>query len=189
MRVPPVQLQQSASPELAGGPESGGTSDPGGRLELGQTPEQEGLEDFISGSPTPLILPLLGRGIPHQRRATRPAGSVGHGVLNVKRAQRPVKICRSPTLQLPHQKFFCHRRATRRLPTLISRRRRAIHRHRTTVVRCLLLCGLGSECSLESNFHGRRNGEVLGRTRARTRALNEAATGLVSMFVSMKRTN
>ena len=81
--VPPVQLQQSASPELAGAPEPGGTSEPGrksesvGTSELGEKPEPGGLDDFDSGPPTPL--PFLGRGILHQRRVTPPAGSVGHG--------------------------------------------------------------------------------------------------------------
>ena len=43
----------------------------------GETPEPGGLDDFDSGPPTPL--PLLGREVPHQRRATPPAGSVGYG--------------------------------------------------------------------------------------------------------------
>ena len=77
MVVPPVQPQQPASPELGGAPELGGTSEPGGASELGNTPDPGGLDYFDSGPPTPL--PLLGRGIPHQRRVTSPAGSVGYG--------------------------------------------------------------------------------------------------------------
>ena len=68
MVMPPVHLQQPALPELGGVPEPGGTSEPGGASELGETPEPGGLDDFDSGPPTPL--PLLGRGIHHQRRAS-----------------------------------------------------------------------------------------------------------------------
>ena len=75
MVVPPVQLQQPASPELGGAPELGGTSEPGGASELGETPEPGGLDDFDSGPPT--SVPLLKRGILHQRRVTLPAGSEG----------------------------------------------------------------------------------------------------------------
>ena len=60
MVVPPVQLQQPASPELGGAPELGETSEPGRASELGETPELGGLDDFDSGLPTPL--PLLGGG-------------------------------------------------------------------------------------------------------------------------------
>ena len=56
--VPPVQHQQPASG-------------------LGVTPKRGGLDDFDSGPPT--ALPLLGRVIPHQRRATPSAGSVRYG--------------------------------------------------------------------------------------------------------------
>ena len=77
MEVPPVQLQQSASPELAGAPESGGTSEPGVTSELRETPEPKGLDKYDSGPPTPLR--VLGRGIPHERPAKIQAGSVGHG--------------------------------------------------------------------------------------------------------------
>ena len=77
MVVPPVQLQQPASPKMGGAPELEGTSEPGGASELGETPEPGGLDDFDSGPPIPL--PLLGRGIPHQRRVTPPAGSEGYG--------------------------------------------------------------------------------------------------------------
>ena len=68
MVVPPVQRQQPASTELGRAPELGGTSEPGGASELRETPEPGGLDDFDSGPPTPL--PLLGRGIHHQRRAS-----------------------------------------------------------------------------------------------------------------------
>ena len=71
-----MQLQQPASPELGGAPELKGTSEPGGALELGETPQPGGLDDFDSGPLTPL--PPLGTEIPHQRRATPPAGSVGY---------------------------------------------------------------------------------------------------------------
>ena len=70
MVVPPVQLRQLASPELGGASELGGMSEPGGASEVGQTSESEGLDDFNSGPPTPL--PMLERGIPHQRRLTPP---------------------------------------------------------------------------------------------------------------------
>ena len=49
IEVLPVQLQQSASPELAGAPEQGGTS------EVGETPEPRGERRSVSGEnlPTP----------------------------------------------------------------------------------------------------------------------------------------
>ena len=62
MEMPPVQLQQSASPESSGALESRGTSHPGGTSELGETPGPGGLDDVDSGPPTPL--PLVRRGIP-----------------------------------------------------------------------------------------------------------------------------
>ena len=75
--MPPVPLQQWASPEVASGPEPGGTSERGGRSELGETTESGGLEHIDSAPPT--VWSLLGRGIPHQRRTTGPAGNAGHG--------------------------------------------------------------------------------------------------------------
>ena len=75
--VPPVQLQQLASLELAGAPELGGTSKQGGASELGETAEPGGLDDFDSGPST--RLPMLGRGTPHQPRVASPAGSVDNG--------------------------------------------------------------------------------------------------------------
>ena len=77
MVAPPVQLQKPALPGLGGAPELGGTSEPGRASVLGETPEPGGLNDFDSGTATPM--PLLGRGISHQRRATPPAGSEGYG--------------------------------------------------------------------------------------------------------------
>ena len=62
MVVPPVQLQQPASPEVAGAPEMRTTSEQGGAPELEETPESWRLDYFDSGPPTPL--PLLGRGSP-----------------------------------------------------------------------------------------------------------------------------
>ena len=72
MEVPPVQLQQLASPELAKVPELGGTSGQGGASELGETAKPGGLADFDSGPAT--RLPMLERGIPHQPRVALPAG-------------------------------------------------------------------------------------------------------------------
>ena len=98
----------------------------------------------------------------------------------VKGVQWAVKICRPPTLQLPHQMFICRRRTTRRLPTATSRYRGATSssdesRPESTIVRT-------AERQLVSSFLGRRDGEGQGRTRAQTRALNQDAAGLVSMF-------
>ena len=64
MEVPLVQLQQLASPKLAGVPELGGTLEQGGASELGETAEPGGLDNFDSGPET--RLPMLGRVIPHQ---------------------------------------------------------------------------------------------------------------------------
>lgn len=58
MVVPPVQLQQPASPKLAGALELGGTSLPGGTSELGETPGPRGLDDL--GAAAPIPLPQLG---------------------------------------------------------------------------------------------------------------------------------
>ena len=77
MEVPPVQLQQLASPELAGVPALGRTSEQGGESELGETAEPGGIDDFDSGPAN--RLPMLGRGIPHQPQVASPAGSVGNG--------------------------------------------------------------------------------------------------------------
>ena len=76
MVVPPEQLQQPASPELGEAPETGGTFEPGGASDLGETPVPGGLDDFDSAPRSPL--PLLGREISHQRRVTPPVGSVGY---------------------------------------------------------------------------------------------------------------
>ena len=73
-------------------------------MELGETPEPGGLDGFDAGPPTPL--PLLGRGIPHQRRATLPAGSVGHGGQYERGSVCAVKTCRSSTRQLPTRYMF-----------------------------------------------------------------------------------
>ena len=100
--VPPVQLQQLATPELTGAPERGGTSEQGGTSELGETTEQGGLDDFDSGPAT--RLPMLRRGIRHQPRVASPAGSVG----NVGGVLLTVLICRPLTLQLPRQVIICH---------------------------------------------------------------------------------
>ena len=77
MKVPPVQLQQLVSPELAGAPELEGTLEQRGASELGETAETGGLDYFDSGPAT--RLPMLGRGIPHQPRVASPAESVGNG--------------------------------------------------------------------------------------------------------------
>ena len=77
MEVPPVQLQQLTSPELAGAPELEGTSEQGGASGQGETAEPGGLDDFDSGPAT--RLPVPGRGIPHQPRVASPSGCVGNG--------------------------------------------------------------------------------------------------------------
>ena len=77
MKMPPVQLQQLASPELAGVPELGETLEQGRASELGDTAESGGLDVLDSGPAT--LLPILGREIPHQPRVASPAGSVGNG--------------------------------------------------------------------------------------------------------------
>ena len=77
MVMPPVQLPQPASPELGGTPELGGASALGEASKLGETPAPGGLDNSDSGPPT--TLPLLGRKIPHHRRVTPPAASVGYG--------------------------------------------------------------------------------------------------------------
>ena len=78
MKVLPVKLQQSASPELAGGPEPIGSSDLGGISELGETPEPGGLEGF-SIQVHRLHCHFWAGEAPHQRQKTLQAGSVGHG--------------------------------------------------------------------------------------------------------------
>ena len=77
MEVPPVHLQQLASPELAGVPEFGRTSKQAGASGLGETAEPGRLDDFDSGPAT--RLPTLGREIPHHSRVAFSAGSVGNG--------------------------------------------------------------------------------------------------------------
>ena len=77
MEVPPVQVKQSASSQLAGASELGGTSQPAWTSEVSEAPDQRGLDDFDSDPQT--RLPLLRRGIPHQRRVTVPAKSADQG--------------------------------------------------------------------------------------------------------------
>ena len=70
-----MQLQQGASPELAGVAELGGTSENGGASEMGETSDQGGRDDFDSGPAT--RLPMLGREIPHQPRVAFSGGECG----------------------------------------------------------------------------------------------------------------
>ena len=104
--VPPVQLQQPASPKMGGAPELEGTSEPGGASELGETPEPGGLDGFDSGPPSPL--PLLGRGIPHHGRVTHPAGSAGYGGEGARGYVGGEYLSASDTT-LPHQVFIRRR--------------------------------------------------------------------------------
>ena len=63
VKASPPQLWLPSSSELGGAPELEEASEPGG------------MDDFDSAQPTPL--PLLGRGISHQRHAASPAASEG----------------------------------------------------------------------------------------------------------------
>lgn len=74
MVVPPVQVQEPASPKTAKALKLGMTSQAGGTSALGEVPVTGGLDDCDPNPPIPL--PLLGKGIAHQRRMTFPAKGV-----------------------------------------------------------------------------------------------------------------
>ena len=178
IEVPPVQLQQSAWPEVAGAPEPERTSEPGGPSEPGETPEPGGLNDLDSGPLTPL--PLLRKETPHQRRATPSARSVGHGGKGERGSVGGENLRAPDTATAPQYVYLLTERnetsahgdiSVEASETSSSGESRPV----PTMVRT-------AERQLESNFLGPGNGEELGRTRAQTRALDREAAGLVSMF-------
>ena len=182
MVMPPVHLQQPALPELGGVPEPGGTSEPGGASELGETPEPGGLDDFDSGPPTPL--PLMGRGIPHQRRVTPPAGIAVYGGEgergSVGRENLPTPDTTTASSGVYSPSVSSELSADGDLSAEGSETSSSDESSPVpTMVRT-------AARQLESHLCDSRVGDELGRTRAQTRALNQEAAGLVSMFGPMK---
>ena len=175
MEVPPVQLQQLASPELAGAPELGGTSEQGEASELGETAELGGLDDFDSGPAT--RLPMLGRGIPHQPRVASPAGSVGNGGQGERGSVNGVNMPPPDATTAPSGD--CLSSVSSESSVDGENPGEASSSDEigpvTTMART-------AARQLESHLVGPGDGEQLGRTRAQTRALNQDAASLVSVF-------
>ena len=178
MVVPPVQLQQPALPQLGGMPEPGGTSEPEAGSELGETPEPGGLDDSDSGPPTPL--PLLGRGIPHRRRVTPPAGCVGYvgkgerGSIGGDTLSAPYTTTAPSGVYSPSvssEPSADGDLSAVESETSSSGENRPVPTMARTAAR-----------QLESNLLRSGVDEAFGRTRAQTRALNQEAAGLVSIF-------
>ena len=170
--LPPVQLQQLASPELAGVPELAGTSGQGEASGLGESAEPGGLDDFDSGPAT--RLPKLGRGIPHQPRVASPAGSVGNGG---RGSIDGVNMPAPDATTAPSGDY---------LPSVSSESSvdgenpgEASSSDENSPVATMARTAAHQ---LESHLVGPGDGEQLGRTRAQTRAFNQDAASLVSVF-------
>ena len=175
MEVPPVQLQQLASPELAGAPELGGTSEQGEASELGETAELGGLDDFDSGPAT--RLPMLGRGIPHQPRVASPAGSVGNGGQGERGSVDGVNMPAPDATTAPSGDYLSSVSSESSVdgenPGEASS---------SDEIGPVTTMARTAARQLESHLVGPGDGEQLGRTRAQTRALNQDAASLVSVF-------
>ena len=165
MEVPPVQLQQLASPELAGAPELGGASEQGGASELGETAELGGLDDFDSGPAT--RLPMLGRGIPHQPRVASPAGSVGNGGQGERGSVDGVNMPAPDATTAPSGDYLSSVSSESSVDgeNPVEASSSDENGPVTTMART-------AARQLESHLVGPGDGEQLGRTRAQTRALN-----------------
>ena len=175
--VPPVQLLQPVSPDLAGALEMRETSEPGGASELGETPEPGGLDDF-DGPPTPL--PLVERRISHLRRVTPPVGSVRYGGEgkwgSVGGENRPAPDITTALSGVHVPSAISEPSAdsdlsTEGSETSSSNRIRPVFAMTRTAPR-----------QLEPYLLGSRVSEELGRFTAQTRALNQETAGLKSMF-------
>ena len=144
--------------------------------ELGKTPEPGGLEDFDSGPLSPL--PLLGRGIPHRRRATPLVRSVTHGgkcewgSMGGENLPAPTTAPQDVVLSSESNETSAYGDISVEGSETSSSDE---SRPGSMMMRT-------AERQLESNFLGRRDVKELEPTRAQTRALNQGAAGLASMF-------
>ena len=138
-------------------------------MELGETPEPGGLDEFDSGLPTPL--PLLGRGIPHQRRATPPAGSEGYGGKRERGSVGGENLPDPDTITAPSGVYSPS--ASSELSAdgdLSAAGSETSSSGENTPVPTM---GRTAARQLESHLLDSRVGNELGRTRAQTRALNQ----------------
>ena len=154
------------------------TSEPGGASELGETPEPGGLDDFDFGPPTPLL--LLGRGIPHHRRATPTAGNVGYGGEGERGFVDGENLPAPDTTTAPSG---VHSPSVSSEPSadgdLSAEESETSSSGENSPVPTMARTAARQ---LESHLLDSRVGDELGRTGAQTRALNQQAAGLVSMF-------
>ena len=165
MEVPPVQLQQLASPELAEAIELGGTSEP------------RGLDDFDSDPAT--RLPMLGRGIPHQPQVASPVGSVGNGGQSERGFVEGVNMPAPDATTAPSGNYLSSVSSESSVDgeNLGDASSSDENGPVTTMTRT-------AAHQLESHLVGPGDKEQLGRTRSQTQALNQDVASLVSVFGS-----
>ena len=175
MEVPPEHLQQLASPELAGAPELGRTSEQGGASKVGETAEPGGLDGFDSGPAT--RLPMLGRGIPRQPRVASPAGSVGNGGQGERGYVDGVNMPPPDATTAPSGDYLSSASSELSVDGETPGEASSSDDNGpvTTMART-------AARQLESHLVGPGDGKQLGRTKAQTRAVNQDAASLVSVF-------